>query len=133
MRTMTAAGSVWGDIVGYSRAVRIGSFITVAGTTASGPNGQALHPGDPGNQTRVIFERISAALGALGASLSDVIETRIFVTDISRWEEVGRVHGEVFGAIKPATTMVEVSRLIDPALLVEISALAVVDSAGPGR
>jgi enamine deaminase RidA (YjgF/YER057c/UK114 family) len=126
MREQVATGNLWGDIVGYSRAVRVGELIVVSGTTASGPDGRALHPGEAGPQTRVILERIGAALAKLGACLEDVVETRIYVCDIDQWETVGREHGAVFGAIKPATTMVEVSRLIAPDLVVEISATAVV-------
>jgi enamine deaminase RidA (YjgF/YER057c/UK114 family) len=131
VRATVPAGAVWGAIVGYSRAVRVGSVITVAGTTASGADGKVLHPGDAGPQTRVILDRIAAALQSLGASLNDVVETRVYVTDITQWEAVGRVHGEIFGAIKPATTLVEVSRLIDPAIVVEISAMAIVEAAAP--
>jgi enamine deaminase RidA (YjgF/YER057c/UK114 family) len=127
MRELVATGNPWGDIVGYSRAVRIGELIVVSGTTASGPDGGALHPGEAGPQTRVILERIGAALEKLGASLKDVVETRIYVCDIDQWEAVGREHGAVFGAIRPATTMVEVSRLIAPDLVVEISATAILD------
>jgi len=104
-------------------------LIFVSGTTASGPEGQALHPGEPGPQTRLILDRIDAALGKLGASLKDVVETRIYVCDIGQWEAVGRVHGEVFADVRPATTLVEVSQLISKDLLVEISAMAVVDAA----
>jgi enamine deaminase RidA (YjgF/YER057c/UK114 family) len=129
MRSTISAGTPWGDIVGYSRAVRVGSMILVAGTTATGPDGKVLHPGEAGPQTRVSLQRIAAALEGLGAALADVVETRIYVTDITQWEAVGRVHGEVFGLIKPATTMVEVSRLIDPAIVVEISATAILGSA----
>ncbi len=129
MRNSVPTGNPWGDIVGYSRAVRVGNLVVVSGTTASGPEGQALHPGEPGPQTRLILDRIDAALAKLGASLKDVVETRIYVRDIAQWEAVGRVHGEVFADIRPATTMVEVSQLITPDLLVEISAIAVVDGA----
>jgi enamine deaminase RidA (YjgF/YER057c/UK114 family) len=129
MRNSVPTGNPWGDIVGYSRAVRVGNLVFVSGTTASGPEGQALHPGEPGPQTRLILDRIDAALAKLGASLKDVVETRIYVRDIAQWEAVGRVHGEVFADIRPATTMVEVSQLITPDLLVEISAMAVVDGA----
>jgi enamine deaminase RidA (YjgF/YER057c/UK114 family) len=129
MRNSVPAGNPWGDIVGYSRAVRVGNLVFVSGTTASGPEGQALHPGEPGQQARLILERIDAALAKLGASLKDVVETRIYVRDIGRWEAVGRVHGEVFADIRPATTLVEVSQLIASDLLVEISAVAVVDGA----
>jgi enamine deaminase RidA (YjgF/YER057c/UK114 family) len=129
MRNSVPTGNPWGDIVGYSRAVRVGNLVFVSGTTASGPEGQALHPGEPGPQTRLILDRIDAALAKLGASLKDVVETRIYVRDIAQWEAVGRVHGEVFADIRPATTMVEVSQLITSDLLVEISAVAVVDGA----
>jgi enamine deaminase RidA (YjgF/YER057c/UK114 family) len=129
MRNSVPTGNPWGDIVGYSRAVRVGNLVFVSGTTASGHEGQALHPGEPGPQTRLILDRIDAALAKLGASLKDVVETRIYVRDIAQWEAVGRVHGEVFADIRPATTMVEVSQLITPDLLVEISAMAVVDGA----
>jgi enamine deaminase RidA (YjgF/YER057c/UK114 family) len=129
MRNSVPTGNPWGDIVGYSRAVRVGNLVFVSGTTASGPEGQALHPGEPGPQTRLILDRIDAALAKLGASLKDVVETRIYVRDMAQWEAVGRVHGEVFADIRPATTMVEVSQLISSDLLVEISAMAVVDGA----
>jgi enamine deaminase RidA (YjgF/YER057c/UK114 family) len=130
MRNSVPTANPWGDIVGYSRAVRVGNLVFVSGTTAAGPEGQGLHPGEPGPQTRLILERIEAALVKLGASLKDVVETRVYVCDIDQWEAVGRVHGEVFADIRPATTMVEVSRLIASDLLVEISATAVVDAAG---
>ncbi|MDB6086851.1 MAG: YigF family translation initiation factor [Gammaproteobacteria bacterium] len=126
MRNSVPTANPWGDIVGYSRAVRVGEFVFVSGTTATGPEGQALHPGEPGPQARLILERIEAALVKLGASLRDVVETRVYVCDIDQWEAVGRVHGEFFAEIRPATTLVEVSRLIAPDLLVEISATAVV-------
>jgi enamine deaminase RidA (YjgF/YER057c/UK114 family) len=129
MRNSVPTANPWGDIVGYSRAVRVGQFVFVSGTTATGPEGQALHPGEPGPQTRLILERIEAALVKLGASLKDVVETRVYVRDITQWEAVGRVHGEIFADVRPATTMVEVSALISPDLLVEISATAVVDLA----
>jgi enamine deaminase RidA (YjgF/YER057c/UK114 family) len=129
MRNSVPTANPWGDIVGYSRAVRVGQLVFVSGTTATGPEGQALHPGEPGPQTRLIFERIEAALVKLGASLKDVVETRVYVRDIAQWEAVGRVHGEIFADVRPATTMVEVSALIATDLLVEISAIAVVDSA----
>ena len=125
MRNSVPTGNPWGDIVGYSRAVRVGNLVFVSGTTASGPEGQALHPGEPGPQTRLILDRMDAALAKLGASLKDVVETRIYVRDIGQWEAVGRVHGEVFADIRPATTLVEVSGLIDPRAKVEIEGLAV--------
>ncbi len=128
MRRAVPTANAWGDIVGYSRAVRTGNLIFVSGTTASGPDGKALHPGEPGPQTRVILDRIGAALTKLGGSLDQVVETRIYVCDIDQWEAVGKVHGEVFAAVRPATTMVEVSRLIASGLMVEISATAIVDA-----
>ncbi len=128
MRNSVPTANPWGDIVGYSRAVRVGNLIFVSGTTASGPDGQALHPGDAGAQARLIMERIEAALLKVGGTLKDVVETRMYVRDIAEWESVGRVHGEVFQDIRPATTLVEVSRLIAPDLLVEISATAIVST-----
>lgn len=125
-RQLVSSGGAWEPVVGYSRAVRVGAQVWVAGTTAALPGGGAVGGDDVGAQAREVLRRIAAALDEAGASLHDVVRTRMFVTDISRWEEVGRAHGEVFGAIRPASTMVEVSRLIDPALLVEIEADAVV-------
>ena len=133
MRNSVPTANPWGDIVGYSRAVRIGNLVFVSGTTASGPEGEALHPGEAGAQARLILERIEAALVKLGASLKDVVETRIYVCDIDQWETVGRVHGEIFADVRPATTLVEVSRLISPDLLVEISATAVVAGSTPAN
>jgi enamine deaminase RidA (YjgF/YER057c/UK114 family) len=121
-----AGGSPWEPKVGYSRAVRIGNLIEVAGTTAT-TEGEIQHRGDTEAQTRVIFQIIEKALGALGAKMDDVIRTRIFVTNMDEWEKVGKVHGEIFGKILPATTMVEVSRLIHPDLVVEIEVTAWVD------
>lgn len=125
-RQRVSAGTPWGDVVGYSRAVKAGNLVFVAGTTASGPDGKALYPGDPGKQAEVALERIEAALRALGASLDDVVETRIYVKDIAQWEAVGRAHGAAFGKARPAAAMVEVASLISPDLLVEISAVAVI-------
>lgn len=125
-RITVGSGGPWEDVVGYSRAVRVGAWISVAGTTAALPDGAVVAPGDPAGQTREAIRRIAMALEQAGATLDDVVRTRMFVTDISRWEEVGRAHGEFFHAIRPAATMVEVSALIDPALLVEVEADAVV-------
>lgn len=121
-RVTVSSGSPFEAEVGYSRAVRVGPFVAVAGTTAPGPTA--------GEQTREALRRIASALDEVGASLSDVIRTRIFVTDIASWPEVGAVHAEIFGAIRPVATMVEVSALIDPGLLVEIEADAYLDDGG---
>ena len=127
-RLNISSGAKWEDIVGYSRAVRIGDTIAVSGTTAVDEQGEVVGRGDPYRQAQFIFTKIAKALAAAGAALEDVIQTRMYVTDISRWEEIGRAHGEVFHAIRPAATMVEVKALIDPDLLVEIEALAVISS-----
>ncbi len=125
-RQLVSSGMMWEPVVGYSRAVRAGQWVSVAGTTAAAEGGGAIGGEDIAEQTREALRRIAYALEQTGATLQDVVRTRMFVTDISRWEEVGRVHGEFFGSIRPATSMVEVSNLIDPALLVEIEADAVV-------
>ena len=121
-----STGSKWEPIIGYSRAVRTGPFVYVSGTTASGPDGNIVGIDDPYAQTRQILANIGKALAAVGAGPEHVVRTRIYLTDISRWEDVGRAHGEVFGNIRPATAMVEVAKLISPEILVEIEADAYV-------
>ncbi|WP_405159526.1 RidA family protein [Nocardia sp. NBC_01499] len=125
-RVNISSGSEFEDIVGYSRAVRVGNTIAVSGTTASVTGGTAVGGDDIGEQTRETLRRIDTALADAGASLADVVRTRIFVTDIARWPEVAKAHAEVFGDIRPATAMYEISALITPALLVEIEADAIV-------
>jgi len=125
-RQTVSSGARWESLVGYSRAVRVGQWVSVAGTTAAAEGGGAVEGDDIGEQAREALRRIQLALEQAGARLEDVVRTRMFVTDISRWEEVGRVHGEIFAKVRPATSMVEVSKLIDPALLVEIEADAIV-------
>jgi enamine deaminase RidA (YjgF/YER057c/UK114 family) len=127
-RTNYSSGAKWEDIVGYSRAVKIGNTIEVTGTVAVDDNSNLVGGNDAYEQTKFIIQKIEAVLQRAGASLKDVVRTRLFVTDISRWEEYGKAHGEFFKDIKPCTTMVEVSKLISPEYLIEVEATAILSS-----
>jgi len=125
-RQNISTGAPWEAVIGYSRAVRVGNLVSVSGTVAIDQEGRVVGPGDAARQTEYILQKIEKALKEAGASLSDVIRTRIFVTDISQWEAIGRVHGAVFHNIRPATSMVEVKALISPEYLLEIEAEAII-------
>lgn len=126
-RKRVSSGTEWESAVGYSRAVRVGARIEVSGTTATDESGSVVGRGDAEEQARVAIGNVETALTEAGASLADVVRTRLYVTDVADWEAVGRAHGEAFGDVRPATTLVEVSGLVDPAMLVEVEAEAVVD------
>ena len=124
-RMNISSGAPWESIVGYSRAVRVGPYVHVAGTTAVNSEGKVVGADDPYDQTVYILGKIEKALQEAGVALTDVVRTRIYVTDVTDWDEVGRAHGEVFGEIRPAATLVEVNSLIEPEMLVEIEADAI--------
>jgi enamine deaminase RidA (YjgF/YER057c/UK114 family) len=126
-RVNFSSGTKWEPIVGYSRAVRVGNVVYVSGTTATGSDGDLVGVGDAKAQTEQTLRNIQRALESLGAKLEDVVKTRIYVTDIKKWQEIGTAHGQVFKNVRPVTTMIEVKRLINPEMLVEIEAEAVLN------
>lgn len=130
MRQNISSGTPWEAVVGYSRAVRMGDHVWVSGTTASDEHGQVVAPGDPYEQTIYILQKIERALKEAGATMQDVVRTRIYVTDIEQWQKIGHAHAQFFGAVRPANAMVEVSRLVNPEHLVEIEVDAYI---GAGR
>jgi enamine deaminase RidA (YjgF/YER057c/UK114 family) len=129
-RQNISSGAPWERTVGYSRAVRVGNQVFVAGTAAAGPDGNVIGAGDPYAQAKAIFAKVEAALREAGASFADVVRTRIYVTDADDWEQIGKAHGEVFADIRPASTLVIVAGLVDPEMLVEIEVDAVIVGAG---